>query len=182
MAVIRCYPMILQINTVIDITVSILLISHLSREKYIKEILDHDSRKKKVKKYYFSLSYYFYFFTSTFIQSFFSMSKERTSLDGTIVHTLTEIKTHEDIHDLYQTSTNEEPTSNFKNKSEKIRFALLILGIILAMFMMSLNSTVVAPAMSIIATELNAVQSQTWIATAYLVAVNAFQPLSGKVK
>jgi hypothetical protein len=29
---------------------------------------------------------------------------------------------------------------------------------------------------------LNAVQSQTWIATAYLVAVNAFQPLSGKVK
>jgi hypothetical protein len=109
------------------------------------------------------------------------MSKERTSLDGTIVHTSTEIKTDEDIQDLYQTSTSEEPVGNFKNKSEKIRFALLILGIVLAMFMMSLNSTVVAPAMSIIATDLNALQSQTWIATAYLVAVNAFQPLSGKV-
>ncbi|KAI8991971.1 major facilitator superfamily domain-containing protein [Mycotypha africana] len=48
------------------------------------------------------------------------------------------------------------------------------------MFMMSLNSTVVAPALSIIATDLNALDSQTWIATAYLVAVNAFQPLSGK--
>ncbi|KAI7905453.1 major facilitator superfamily domain-containing protein [Cokeromyces recurvatus] len=48
------------------------------------------------------------------------------------------------------------------------------------MFMMSLNSTVVAPAMSIIATDLNALEQQTWIATSYLVAVNSFQPLSGK--
>jgi MFS family permease len=47
--------------------------------------------------------------------------------------------------------------------------------------MMSLNSTVVAPALSVIATDLNALSSQTWIATAYLVAVNAFQPLAGKV-
>ncbi|CEI92784.1 hypothetical protein RMCBS344292_07036 [Rhizopus microsporus] len=45
---------------------------------------------------------------------------------------------------------------------------------------MSLNSTVIAPAMGIIATQLNAAENQTWIATAYLVAINAFQPLSGK--
>lgn len=70
---------------------------------------------------------------------------------------------------------------NFKSTKELIEFTVLIIGIILAMFMMSLNSTVVAPAMSIIATELNALESQTWIATAYLVALNAFQPLSGKV-
>ncbi|KAI8889798.1 MFS general substrate transporter [Backusella circina FSU 941] len=49
------------------------------------------------------------------------------------------------------------------------------------MFMMSLNTTVIAPALSIIATDLNGLDSQTWIATAYLVAVNASQPLSGKV-
>ncbi|KAI9494516.1 major facilitator superfamily domain-containing protein [Zychaea mexicana] len=48
------------------------------------------------------------------------------------------------------------------------------------MFMVSLNSTVVAPAMSIIATELDALEDQTWIATSYMVAMNAFQPLSGK--
>lgn len=71
--------------------------------------------------------------------------------------------------------------SHFNSKKEKFEFSILILGIILSMFMMSLNSTVVAPAMSIIATELNALESQTWIATAYLVALNAFQPLSGRV-
>ncbi|KAI9279647.1 major facilitator superfamily domain-containing protein [Sporodiniella umbellata] len=45
------------------------------------------------------------------------------------------------------------------------------------MFMVSLNTTVVAPALGIIATDLNAEENQTWIATSYLVAVNAFQPL-----
>ncbi|ORX55744.1 MFS general substrate transporter [Hesseltinella vesiculosa] len=50
----------------------------------------------------------------------------------------------------------------------------------MGMFMTSLNTTVVAPAMSIIATQLNALDQQTWIATAYLVAFNAIQPISGK--
>ncbi|KAG1502197.1 hypothetical protein G6F46_003161 [Rhizopus delemar] len=71
-------------------------------------------------------------------------------------------------------------SENFATKEDLIRYTVLMIGIVMAMFMMSLNSTVVAPAMSIIATELDATQSQTWIATAYLVAVNAFQPLSGK--
>jgi hypothetical protein len=78
-------------------------------------------------------------------------------------------------------SRNEESTTNFKTKGEKLRFTILVIGIVLSMFMMSLNSTVIAPALSIIATELNALQNQTWIATAYLVALNAFQPLSGRV-
>ncbi|KAI8993337.1 major facilitator superfamily-domain-containing protein [Pilobolus umbonatus] len=55
-----------------------------------------------------------------------------------------------------------------------------MVGIVFAMFMMSLNSTVVAPAMSVIATDLNAIELQTWIATSYLVALNSFQPLSGR--
>lgn len=62
------------------------------------------------------------------------------------------------------------------------RIALLIIGVILSMFCISLNSTVVAPAMNIIATELDAAELQTWIATSYMVAMNAFQPLSGKVR
>ncbi|ORZ15167.1 major facilitator superfamily-domain-containing protein [Absidia repens] len=48
------------------------------------------------------------------------------------------------------------------------------------MFCVSLNTTVVAPAMSIIATELNALEQQTWVATAYLLIFNAIQPISGK--
>ncbi|CDS10285.1 hypothetical protein LRAMOSA02961 [Lichtheimia ramosa] len=35
--------------------------------------------------------------------------------------------------------------------------------------------------MTIIASELDALSNQTWIATAYLLAVNAFQPISGKL-
>lgn len=58
---------------------------------------------------------------------------------------------------------------------------LILFALLLCMFCVSLNSTVVAPAMSIIATELDALENQTWIATAYMVAMNAFQPLSGKV-
>ncbi|KAI9259529.1 major facilitator superfamily domain-containing protein [Phascolomyces articulosus] len=46
--------------------------------------------------------------------------------------------------------------------------------------MVCLNTTVVAPAMNIIATELNDIGNQTWIATAYLVAMNSFQALAGK--
>lgn len=116
--------------------------------------------------------------------------------------TLTEqIKMHKSNEDLYQGRTSStadsqenaatldadnqvEATgkeSNFKSKRELFEFTLVMTGIIFAMFMMSLNSTVVAPAMSIIATELNAIEQQTWIATAYLVAVNSFQPLAGKV-
>ncbi|KAG2235407.1 major facilitator superfamily domain-containing protein [Thamnidium elegans] len=75
---------------------------------------------------------------------------------------------------------NDNKKLTFTTKREWFEFSLLIVGIVLAMFMMSLNSTVVAPAMSIIATELNALESQTWIATAYLVALNSFQPLSGR--
>ncbi|KAI9029895.1 major facilitator superfamily domain-containing protein [Phycomyces nitens] len=48
------------------------------------------------------------------------------------------------------------------------------------MFMVSLNSTIVAPAMNIIAADLNGLSSQTWIATAYMVAFNASQPLAAK--
>ncbi|KAI9321589.1 major facilitator superfamily domain-containing protein [Dichotomocladium elegans] len=62
----------------------------------------------------------------------------------------------------------------------RTRFGLLVLSIVLSMFIISLNSTVIAPAMTIIATELDAVESMTWIATAYLVVMNAFQALAGK--
>ncbi|KAI8150253.1 major facilitator superfamily domain-containing protein [Fennellomyces sp. T-0311] len=63
---------------------------------------------------------------------------------------------------------------------DTLKLVLLVIAILLAMFMVSLNSTVVAPAMSIIATELEALEQQTWIATSYMVAMNSFQPLSGK--
>ncbi|KAI9262338.1 major facilitator superfamily domain-containing protein [Phascolomyces articulosus] len=67
-----------------------------------------------------------------------------------------------------------------RTRMEIIRFVTLILGIALSIFALALNSTIVAPAMTIIATNLDAFQQQTWIATAYLVAFNSSQPLAGK--
>lgn len=57
----------------------------------------------------------------------------------------------------------------------------IYIGLCVAMFMASLNSTVIAPAMGKISAQLNDVEDATWIATAYLVAFNATQPLYGKV-
>ena len=54
---------------------------------------------------------------------------------------------------------------------DKVRYFGVFTGIIMSMFVMSLNSTVVAPAMSIIATQLNALEQQTWIATSFMVAM-----------
>ena len=58
-----------------------------------------------------------------------------------------------------------------RSRFERIRTPGIFIGIILSMFVMSLNSTVVAPAMSIIATELQALEQQTWIATSFMVAM-----------
>jgi hypothetical protein len=58
----------------------------------------------------------------------------------------------------------------------------IYIGLCVSMFMASLNSTVIAPAMGKISADLNDSLDATWIATAYLVAFNATQPLYGKVK
>lgn len=71
--------------------------------------------------------------------------------------------------------------TNRRTVWQTIKLMIVIFALVLTMFTISLNSTVVAPAMSIIATELDALEQQTWIATSYMVAMNAFQPLSGKV-
>ncbi|KAI8391422.1 major facilitator superfamily domain-containing protein [Radiomyces spectabilis] len=87
---------------------------------------------------------------------------------------------HNDESHHSNASTTVPETTPSSNLISTLKKLTLFLGILLSMFMVSLNTTVVAPAMSIIATELNDLSSQTWIATAYLVAFNASQPLSGK--
>ncbi|OZJ06479.1 hypothetical protein BZG36_00571 [Bifiguratus adelaidae] len=57
---------------------------------------------------------------------------------------------------------------------------LLLLGLILATFCGSMNATVVSTALPRIASDMNALDKMTWVATAYLLTFNAFQPLYGK--
>ena len=64
---------------------------------------------------------------------------------------------------------------------KNLSVATIYVGLCVSMFMASLNSTVIAPAMGKISSDLNDIEDATWIATAYLVAFNATQPLYGKV-
>lgn len=73
-----------------------------------------------------------------------------------------------------QQETKNDPvyTSNTVAARSKLmnqaRFILVIIGIVLSMFMVSVNSTVVAPALGKISTELNAPGDQIWLATSYI--------------
>lgn len=68
-----------------------------------------------------------------------------------------------------------------KEHWDLIRRFSVIFGIMLGMFVTALNTTVIAPAMTIIATDLGSPDQQAWIATAYLLAFVTCQALAGKV-
>ncbi|KAH3670379.1 hypothetical protein OGAPHI_000894 [Ogataea philodendri] len=58
----------------------------------------------------------------------------------------------------------------------------IILGCLFVnVFLSALDSTIVATLLSIIASDLNALPYLSWIATSYLLACSAFQPLFGKI-
>ncbi|KAI8147545.1 major facilitator superfamily domain-containing protein [Fennellomyces sp. T-0311] len=45
---------------------------------------------------------------------------------------------------------------------------------------MSINATVIAPALSIIPSSLDAIEEQTWVVTSFIIGMNCFQPIAGK--
>lgn len=115
------------------------------------------------------------------------MDQRSTMTTVAIHHKSDTIESETDLqqHDLYL-QPNDKSASTIVStplpakKRPQYLTILLYVGIIISMFVVSLNTTVVAPAMSIIATELNALEQQTWIATAYLLVFNAVQPIAGK--
>lgn len=54
-------------------------------------------------------------------------------------------------------------------------------SLFMASFLAALDTTVVTTLLSVIASDLNAVENISWIATAYLLSCSAFQPLFGKL-
>ncbi|GJJ76425.1 hypothetical protein EMPS_08784 [Entomortierella parvispora] len=57
---------------------------------------------------------------------------------------------------------------------------LLFVGLAMATFLASLDGTIIATALPKIASEFKAQSQMSWVATAYLLTYNAFQPLYGK--
>ncbi|KAK3820057.1 MAG: major facilitator superfamily domain-containing protein [Benniella sp.] len=57
---------------------------------------------------------------------------------------------------------------------------LLFIGLAMASFLASLDGTIIATALPEIASDFGAQKDMSWVATAYLLTFNAFQPLYGK--
>ncbi|CAO3593223.1 unnamed protein product [Absidia cylindrospora] len=116
------------------------------------------------------------------------MNHKNTATTDETLHKSSDViesETNLQQHDLYKQDSDKSASTVVSapqdpKKRPKYLTVLLYIGIIIAMFCVSLNTTVVAPAMSIIATDLNALEQQTWVATAYLLIFNAIQPISGK--
>lgn len=63
----------------------------------------------------------------------------------------------------------------------KNQFRMLIASLFLASFLAALDTTVVTTLLSVIASDLNAVENISWIAVAYLLSCSALQPIFGKL-
>lgn len=63
----------------------------------------------------------------------------------------------------------------------KAQLYTVVLSLFMASFLAALDATVVTTLLSLIASELHAVQNISWIATAYLLSSAAFQPIFGKI-
>lgn len=83
---------------------------------------------------------------------------------------------------------NEETIDSSAISPEETQFALpraqltmVISSLYMASFLAALDTTVVTTLLTVIASELDAVENIGWIATAYLLSCSAFQPLFGKL-
>lgn len=63
----------------------------------------------------------------------------------------------------------------------KMQLRFLLGSLYLASFLAALDTTVVTTLLTVIASDLNAVQNISWIATAYLLSCSALQPIFGKL-
>ncbi len=59
--------------------------------------------------------------------------------------------------------------------------AFILTGVILAMFLSSLDQTIVATAMPRVVQELNGIEHLTWVFTAYMLASTVTVPVYGKL-
>lgn len=74
-----------------------------------------------------------------------------------------------------------ESTKETQFALPKAQLTLVVSSLYMASFLAALDTTVVTTLLTVIASELDAVQNIGWIATAYLLSCSAFQPLFGKL-
>ncbi|KAF9427896.1 hypothetical protein BGZ94_003921 [Podila epigama] len=97
--------------------------------------------------------------------------------DGTenVATNKVEVDTMNDSFDL-ENQGKKEPEIGISPKAA----ILLFIGLAMATFLASLDGTIIATALPKIASDFKAQSQMSWVATAYLLTFNAFQPLYGK--
>ncbi|KAI7876017.1 MFS general substrate transporter [Lichtheimia hyalospora FSU 10163] len=96
--------------------------------------------------------------------------------NGTVVSSIHSKQENDMQHDPPKSSF----LSNLPPWTKKLQLGIVYFGLFLTMFMIAIQATVIAPAMTKIATDMDDVGNQTWIATAYLIGMISLQPLAGK--
>lgn len=102
--------------------------------------------------------------------------------NGTVVSSI-HSKQHDDddIMQQQQQQSRRPLFSNLPPWVKKLHLGIVYFGLFVTMLMIALQATVIAPAMTKIATDMDDVGNQTWVATAYLIGMISLQPLAGKV-
>ncbi|GME73435.1 unnamed protein product [[Candida] boidinii] len=86
---------------------------------------------------------------------------------------------NQDISETNSTITTDDDGDGYMvPKSELIPILVALFSLV---FLSALDATILSTLMTVIASELNAIQSITWIATSYLLTCSVFQPLFGKI-
>lgn len=74
------------------------------------------------------------------------------------------------------------PTLSSSPWMDKVQRGFVYAGLFMGIFAIIVQSSIVAPAMSKIATEMHDIGNQTWVAVAYFLGLNCAQAIAGKVK
>ncbi|KAJ8657307.1 hypothetical protein O0I10_007123 [Lichtheimia ornata] len=85
-----------------------------------------------------------------------------------------------DDDDMQQQQSKRSFFTNLPPWVKKLHLGIVYFGLFVTMLMIALQATVIAPAMTKIATDMDDVGNQTWVATAYLIGMISLQPLAGK--
>ena len=91
-----------------------------------------------------------------------------------------EMRSNEDLRTGTMTNAPENHTDETQPMTTSA-IILLFVGLMIAMFMFSLNQTVLATALPTIVGELDGVDQMLWVSTAFMLASTIMMPIYGKV-
>ncbi|CAG8575960.1 10981_t:CDS:2 [Ambispora leptoticha] len=110
-------------------------------------------------------------------------SAPRKKSNGSSTETAEKDETLIEKADIEKGESPDNDDGNEDHRAVKLNpteFALIMIGLAFGMFLAALDQTIVATALPKIASDFNALDQISWVATSYLLTTTAFQPTYGK--